>query len=95
MRAEHFVLEDDDEEEEDGPPSYDEVVVGGGSNPGSRKGSSASGETSGPVIATDDAELNVQEPLKHRIQKGETIRSIANRYAMDVSHLPPYIYPSV
>lgn len=84
----------EDEEEEDGPPGYDEATAGGSSS-GSRKGSSVSGETSGPTTATDGADSNVQEPLKHRIQKGETLRSIANRYAMDVSHLPPYIYPSV
>lgn len=86
------MLGDEDEEEEDGPPGYEDVVIGGGSEAGSRKGSSLSEEASGAPNTADDADSSVREPLKHRIQKGETIRSIANRYAMDVSPLPfPYL----
>jgi hypothetical protein len=72
---ERFVLGDDDEEEE-GPPGYDDVV-GDESGTPSAGGSVGTPTTGGP-------EEPVGEPLKHRIQRGETVRSIATRYAMDV-----------
>lgn len=79
-----------DEDDEEPPPGYDDAVIASGSETGSRKGSVASGEMGGASMTTDEVEI-VEEPLRHRIQKGETIRSIANRYAMDVSalFLPP------
>lgn len=81
-----FVIGDDDDEEEDEdePPGYEDVANGG-------DGGRASGPIEHVPITTTTAADATQsfEPLQHRIQRGETIRSIASRYAMDVRHPLP------
>lgn len=79
---ERFVIGDEDEEE-DGPPAYDDV-------PGI--GSGTGGELTGDGPPCSDVpieeETTPREAIQHHIQRGETIRSIAARYAMDVRLFP-------
>jgi hypothetical protein len=94
VKPEQFVLGDEDDEEQP-PPGYDEAVNPSALESGSRKDSVGSGENNGATPSADEVDI-VDEPLKHRIQKGETIRSIANRYAMDVSpQNPQFPLPSL
>jgi hypothetical protein len=37
----------------------------------------------------DEEEDEYIEPMKHLVMKGETIRSLATRYGLDVCHIPP------
>jgi hypothetical protein len=76
---ERFVIGDEDEdEEEDGPPAYEDVPA---------IGSGTDGESTGNEPPRNDIPIEEEAPreaIHHRILKGETIRSIAARYAMDV-----------
>lgn len=87
---ERFVIGDEDEDDEDGPPAYEDVTGCGGGIGGDTSGGRSESSSINHVTIHNE-ELTVREAMQHRIQKGETIRSIAARYAMDVS---PSLSPS-
>ncbi|WVQ79477.1 hypothetical protein IAT38_001576 [Cryptococcus sp. DSM 104549] len=97
-----FEIGDDDDEEVDAPPGYDvAVVTGAGAGLESATPAGANGESQplgagGDTIetATEEEELETVE-VRHTIARGDTLLSIARKYAADphdlltLNSLPP------